>query len=275
MPCVGCKTVSEVSPDATSWQCPACRKAANFRPCSGCGDIIQVPTIAGRGAQYTCPFCSTKTIIPLFASEPLGTAAQLCQMLARRGLDPDAIRSNRVVGDCIIAGGFGHELPDGLPVLIAVIGDQLQLQSPQGQAYISVPCNEILALEIGGTGAVTSGGGFFGGGFGVGGALQGMITSAVLNSLTTKTSITTVIRITVKAAEFVVVCRSKTPDQLSMEMSPVLGRIRAREAAQRAVAYAPPDLTVQLAGLAQLHHSGALSDAEFAAAKARLLTGTG
>ena len=46
-------------------------------------------------------------------------------------------------------------------------------------------------MEIGGSGMVRSGGGFTGGGFGLGGAVEGMAIAAVLNAMTTRTSIKT------------------------------------------------------------------------------------
>ena len=45
------------------------------------------------------------------------------------------------------------------------------------------------------------------------------------------------------------------------------------EAPAAAPAAAAPDLTAQLQQLAQLHDSGVLSDEEFAAAKAKLISG--
>jgi hypothetical protein len=60
-------------------------------------------------------------------------------------------------------------------------------------------------------------------------------------------------------------------------MAPYVQKVRDRVGVARTQTYSPPpaqpqaDLSAQLASLAQLHSAGALSDAEFAAAKARLL----
>jgi len=51
---------------------------------------------------------------------------------------------------------------------------------------------QVKRLEIGGPGLVKTGGGFVGGGFGARGAIEGMAIAAVLNGLTTRTSIKTV-----------------------------------------------------------------------------------
>ena len=55
-----------------------------------------------------------------------------------------------------------------------------------------MPYSEVEGLEIGGPGLVKTGGGFVGGGFGARGAIEGMAIAAVLNGLTTRTSIKTV-----------------------------------------------------------------------------------
>ena len=54
-----------------------------------------------------------------------------------------------------------------------------------------VPYGQVEHVEIGGPGLVRRGGGFVGGGFGARGAIEGMAIAAVLNALTTRTSIKT------------------------------------------------------------------------------------
>jgi hypothetical protein len=59
---------------------------------------------------------------------------------------------------------------------------------------LRIPYSAIDDLEFSGPGKVTTGGGFIGGGFGLSGAAKGMIAASVLNALTTKTKIHTMIR---------------------------------------------------------------------------------
>jgi hypothetical protein len=119
---------------------------------------------------------------------------------------------------------------------------------------------------------VKSGGGFVGGGFGAVGALQGMAVAAVLNALTTRTKITTVLRIQSPASELFLLNTQMTPGQLRMHLSRPLGAIRAA----RAVPAAPPGASIsspvdELTRLASMLEKGLLTREEFDLLKARLL----
>lgn len=94
-----------------------------------------------------------------------------------------------------------------------------------------VPYGAIEDVEIGGPGLVRSGGGFVGGGFGAVGALEGMAIAAVLNALTARTAITTIIRVQAGNCELFLLWTKTTPDQLRIELSKPLGAIRAARAA--------------------------------------------
>jgi hypothetical protein len=94
-----------------------------------------------------------------------------------------------------------------------------------------VAYSEIEDIEIGGPGLVKSGGGFIGGGFGAMGALEGMALASVLNALTTKTRITTIIRVQAAACELFLLWTQAPPEQLRIELSQPLGAIRAARAA--------------------------------------------
>jgi len=100
-----------------------------------------------------------------------------------------------------------------------------------------VPYGQIDHVEIGGPGLIRRGGGFVGGGFGVTGAMEGMAIAAVLNGLTARTSIKTVVRIQGTGCELFLLYTKATPDQLRIEMSRTLGTIRSARAAE--VAEAP------------------------------------
>jgi hypothetical protein len=58
-----------------------------------------------------------------------------------------------------------------------------------------VAVGDISTVEFAGPGKWQKGGRFFGGGFGVVGAAEGMLIAAALNSLTTKTGVTTVVHL--------------------------------------------------------------------------------
>lgn len=141
-----------------------------------------------------------------------------------------------------------------------------------------VPYRQIDDVEIGGPGLVRSGGGFSGGGFGVVGSLEGMAIAGVLNALTTRKSITTILRIEGTNCEFFFLYTQATPEQLRIRMSAALGAIRAEKAAQRPIPTAgqppaPTSLAGELARLADLLNAGLLTREEFDQLKARIIQG--
>jgi hypothetical protein len=106
----------------------------------------------------------------------------------------------------------------------------------RARVLASVPYSQVEDVEIGGPGLVKSGGGFVGGGFGAAGAVEGMAIAAVLNALTTRTSIKTVLRIQATGCELFLLHARLTPDRLRIELSRPLGAIRsARSAAVPAI----------------------------------------
>ena len=91
-----------------------------------------------------------------------------------------------------------------------------------------VPYSQVDDVEIGGPGLVKTGGGFVGGGFGVSGAVEGMAIAAVLNTLTTRTSVKIVVRIQGTSCELFLLHTKLTPEQLRIAMSRPLGATSAR-----------------------------------------------
>ena len=145
---------------------------------------------------------------------------------------------------------------------------------------------DVVALQIGGPGRETTGGGFIGGGFGVEGAITGMLVATGLNLLTTRTRMSTVMCVQTRNGEMFLGNKSESPDQLRMRLAEVITLLRQKH--ESAVAKArtahesessadsgpliqPMDYVGQLTKLAELHRSGALSDEEFAAFKTKLM----
>ena len=155
---------------------------------------------------------------------------------------------------------------------------------------IVVPCRraEILAeiryrdiehVEIGGPGLVRTGGGFVGGGFGAAGAIEGMAIATVMNALTTRTSIKTVVRVQGTSCELFLLHTSVTPEQLRIHLSHSLTAIRNARSAelsstnQHRAAPEPTSPVEELSKLAGLLQSGLLSREEFDLLKTKLLHG--
>ena len=140
-----------------------------------------------------------------------------------------------------------------------------------------VPYSEVEAVEIGAPGLVKSGGGFIGGGFEAVGAVEGMAIAAVLNGLTTRTSIKTVVRVQGTGCELFLLYTKSTPEQLRIELTRPLGAIRSARASALPGAYhrepaMPASPVEELTKLASMLESGLLTREEFDSLKARLLT---
>jgi hypothetical protein len=96
-----------------------------------------------------------------------------------------------------------------------------------------------------------------------------MAIASVLNALTSTTSMDSAMRLGSTKGEVVVRHRLFDPRQLRDIFSPLCTRL---EAAKRSPDHTPPtDAVTQLDRLSKLRESGALSEAEFQAAKAPLI----
>jgi hypothetical protein len=166
----------------------------------------------------------------------------------------------------VVLGDAGFGLPVGLSAWLVLGPYGVQLAA-RGYVFASIPYGELIGIEVGGPGAQQSGGGFIGGGFGVDGFLAGAAAATALNALTTRTTVTTLIRVHGEQGEITVVHDRLDPDQVDIALAPVRQVLRSRE---RATAPAG-GLAQELAQLAQLHVSGALTAEEFRVAKEHLL----
>jgi hypothetical protein len=145
---------------------------------------------------------------------------------------------------------------------------------------IEEPYLSIISMDITGT-VQKTGGGFIGGGFGFESAAEGMAIAALLNSLSSKTNINTVIQIQTARGELFFHTSAMAAEALRMALSPAFTRLRLAHGAEGsqlapsnsdAQGLSPGDsLVEQLGRLGTLHAQGVLSDEEFAAAKAKLL----
>lgn len=147
----------------------------------------------------------------------------------------------------------------------------------RAEVLAEVPYGQVEHVEIGGPGLVKTGGGFVGGGFGVTGAIEGMAIAAVLNGLTARTSIKTVVRIQGTGCELFLLYTRMTPEQLRIEMSRPLGAIRSARTTEAAAEIQlgaralSPSPVEELTRLADMLEKGLLTREEFDLMKAKLL----
>jgi hypothetical protein len=126
--------------------------------------------------------------------------------------------SYAVLADCTLLGGYGWDeaaFPPGTPCALQFAEEGLRVHGTS-RVFIRSLYRDARALEFSGPGRVTRGGSFFGGGFGLTAAAQGMIAAAVLNTLTSRTTIHTVVRYEAVEMEAFFFYSKATPDDLTI-----------------------------------------------------------
>jgi hypothetical protein len=128
---------------------------------------------------------------------------------------------------CVALGGFGWDLMDGRPYELDFNESVVTIQEPAtGVTAVSVGYDELLAFEIGGPGAHSTGGGFMGGGFGVEGAAEGILAATVLNALSTRTKVVTTFSLHAVDGEAFFLHDVLTPHDLRIRLSEIFVRMR-------------------------------------------------
>lgn len=127
---------------------------------------------------------------------------------------------------------------------------------------------DVISLQFGGRGAITSGGGWSGGGFGLSGIITGVVLAGALNQITTRSTVETIIYFRTTAGELILLNNQYTSEHLRIMLSLAITRI---EAAQRRTFVSPPNVVEQLRELGQLRATGTITEDEFQRLKATLL----
>jgi hypothetical protein len=160
---------------------------------------------------------------------------------------------------------------------VPFLGDRLLIvPRRRAEALAALSYNDVEDIEIGGPGLAAPGGGFLGGGFGTKGAIEGVAIANVLNGLTSRGSIKTIVRIQGTNCELFLLHTRVTPDQLRIEMSRALGVIRTARAARipggdqsGALPVRSASPVEELAKLADMLEKGLLTREEFDLMKAK------
>jgi hypothetical protein len=139
-----------------------------------------------------------------------------------------------------------------------------------------LPYDELLEVQVGGRGVVTSGGGFVGGGFGVVGALRGIAVASMLNNVMSKTAIDSYIRLTSRRAEMLLSHWKYRPETVRNSLATIWVRHLAIMRTPTVIAVPAPAPELPPAGpvdelerLTRLHAAGTLTDNEFEAARSK------
>ena len=189
----------------------------------------------------------------------------------------DAIGIRGVI--CLQAASTASGMGSGLEVegeySIVFLHDRLEIYELRGSQMVAdAPYENVTALEIGGPGEQTSGGGFFGGGFGVAGFAVGAAASMALNKLTTRKSIQTLIRVEsqvegIGSAEWVFLTGVADTAVVDSTLRPITLRLselaRTKEVGPSVapVGQPAPDKVTRLKELSELRDIGAIDEDEF------------
>jgi hypothetical protein len=213
----------------------------------------------------------------LVKQNPAATTPRVRAQLGARELDA---RTGTILRDVLFLGGYvpGSPIRPGERYDARFLADQFHLfAAGQPTLLAAVPYSHVEDVEIGGPGLIQTAGGFVGGGFGVNGALEAMALATVLNTLTMRTSIKTVLRVQGIRCELFLLHTTLTPEQLRMAMSRALGAIRSARAAavaggiQHGARVLSPSPADELSKLADMLEKGLLTRYEFNLMKARLI----
>jgi hypothetical protein len=279
--CPYCETALALPADDTRAQCAECGRVIIFPVCTGCGGMDSMAILPGGQTESCCPWCdkywqfswsgrgrraarSTDRRIFHFGVDALGTCRELGEYLRERG---GAV--GPLLTDLTVVGGYGWSPSVGESVTVAVGEECLHIATVPITTAVVVHYSELVSLEFYG-GKQTKGGGVFGGGFGVVGALEGMVAASVLNSLTTRTTVNSVVRVSGRKGEALLHIPKVMPNDLRTVFAPAVNAVAARKVGVASSA-TTDHLLEKLERLAALREQGHLTDEEFAAAKAMIL----
>lgn len=270
--CAHCKHICFVPGFYPGFACTKCEKTTSLLLCAKCGSTDAIKDESWT-TMWNCRWCRQAN----WRSSSMDSGGRVLAFVheaEKRGLhDKDPQRVWLV--DFTVISAFGHELARGVSCSLVLRGDGL-IVSPEAKGCSTLQYDhaDLLDIEIGGPGIVTSGGGFRGGGFGVVGAAEGAAIAGVLNAMTTKTKINNVVRIVTRSSGYLFHNATYSPSMLAGSFEMLTSRIlQARLTQQTQVNQTIPELdpVEQLTKLAELRQAGVVSEEEFAAAKSKIL----
>jgi hypothetical protein len=178
--------------------------------------------------------------------------------------------SHVLVEGALLLGGFGYPLVQNslcrvefeeTEVVVAGLG-------ASGPETLSIPYSDLASLSVGGAGKIREGGGFVGGGFGFEGFAIGTSIAGLLNAMTTKHRIETLLGLQTHQGELVFLSTTIEPAALELALSRVRAVLRQ---ASNTARLSETGVAEELNKLADLVERGFLDRDEFDRAKERLL----
>jgi hypothetical protein len=259
-------------------RCPTCRTIAQISP-----DIAR-PTVK----KWRCLTCGSEAARRRWSPAALADCVvnqPWVDLYRWLGLDFAEVESDperrRLDGSVLGAEGISGLAMGGATIFFDRAVATLMIGDMRNARPIRY--HDMTALRFAGRGRVftTEGLTWEGFGFGYRGAIKGAFQAEVLNLLTrrTRTSVESIIDFSWRTGHVALLNNVYMPEQLTHFLAPTVARIEAEHAraaaapphSAPAAQAPPPGLAEQLRQLAALRDGGALSEDEFAAAKARLI----
>jgi hypothetical protein len=267
--CVRCGAGVVGPASAADFACAACGFVAVIRRCPACSIPVHIQQdLWGRSVK--CLKCGCQNSWRRWNAK----GVTLGELAKTYGVDQELIAdpSRRVVSGVVI-GGAGYPVPARVGCKLEFTSEKIIVHAlfdtGEYKPVALAEYSDVMSLQVGGRGAVRTGGGWSGGGFGLTGVITGALMASALNKATTQTNIETIIHFRTRAGELVLLNSQYTPDQLAIMVSPVVARI---EAAVAPSAAPTADPIGQLQQLADLRAAGTISEEEFQQLKANVLS---
>ena len=258
--------------------CPRCKAET----------VSEIPKSRGfPGVRMTCSTCSVITWSSDWIFEPSSDAPK--SGVTHRDFGRYSASENEVTlllsnpdrriirGEIISISGVSGMAKGRCSVVFDM--DVVRIAIEHEPGFHEISYDSVQSLQFAGRGhhTVSSGARVIGGGFGLEGAAVGMMEAAFANAVIKKATkqrlIETIVTLQWASGSLVLFIADATPQDVAARLQVVVARLKeaANKAAPAPAALPSSDLVSQIKELAALREQGVISDAEFAAAKAKLL----
>lgn len=265
--CVRCGAGVVDKASASQYTCSACGLEVFIARCPSCSIPVHIhKELWGR--KVTCLTCGRSS-----GWGRWNAPVTLGQLAAAFDVDQIAVAdSSRRVVSGVVIGGSGYPIAARVGCRLEFAPDKVYIYKlvagNKGETVATVEYVEVVSLQVGGPGVITTGGGWVGGGFGAEGIIMGVIFADVMNKMTTSSRIETIIQFSTTTGVLVIFNNLYMPEELSIILSPIVNRIVN---SQRKPTTPSVNSVEQLQKLAQLRADGTITEDEFQRLKAAII----
>lgn len=273
LPCVSCGKGLQVERSVTRFCCSSCGADNFIYACARC-EGPEIVSSRGKGppAGWTCGWCYQEHQLSMLRRSygtPSRTAAEVRAAREDHRLTSGG-KDVALLGGFTLVAGSGDCPPVDAICSIVGLEEGILVTAEHGAAGRSMlRYDDLLGVEVGGHGSITTGRQWAGGGLGITGAVKGMALASVLNAASKRTTVVdSFLRITSRETEMFFSHPRCLPGAVRNTFSAMFVRI---ETARRAGPSKPSGSSGpldELERLARLHDAGALTDSEFELARA-------